>query len=64
MTGKVLEDVKTRHHESPRYIYKSVQGDGRLIAGAPVINHTDEELILLESLVHRKPPFVGSGNRY
>ncbi|MCP3954007.1 MAG: FecR domain-containing protein [Desulfobacterales bacterium] len=64
VTGKALEDVKTRHHESPRYIYKSVRGNGRLIARAPVINHTDEELILLESMVHRKPPFVGSGSSY
>ena len=27
-------------------------------AKAPVINHTDAELILLESLVWRQPPFV------
>ena len=31
---------------------------------APVVNHTDAELTLLESLVGRKPPFSGSGYRY
>jgi len=64
VTGKSLENIQTRHHESPRYIYKSLRADGRLIARAPVINHTDAELILLESLVNRKPPFVGSEGSY
>ena len=64
VTGKVLEDVNTRHHESPRYIYQLVRSDGRFIARAPVINHTDAELILLESLVNRKPPFVGTEGSY
>jgi hypothetical protein len=26
-----------------------------------VVNHTDAELILLESMVGRRPPFAGSG---
>ena len=56
-TGKLLETIATTHHESPRYIYP---GDsGRLIETAPVIDHTDDELIMLESLVGRSPPFVG-----
>ncbi len=56
-TGRLLETVKTTHHDSPRFIYP---GDsGRLIETAPVINHTDEELVLLESLVGRTPPFGG-----
>jgi len=62
--GETLEDIKTRHHESPRYIHKSPLANGRLIAKAPVINHTDAELILLESLVGRKPPFADSGKYY
>jgi hypothetical protein len=49
------ETVKTRHHEAPRYIDASGS-----ITPAAVINHTDAELILLESMVGRKPPFVGS----
>jgi hypothetical protein len=28
-----------------------------MLMGAPVVNHTDAELILLESLVGRRPPF-------
>jgi hypothetical protein len=50
-----VETVKTRHHEAPRYIDASGS-----ITPAAVINHTDAELILLESMVGRKPPFVGS----
>ncbi len=51
------EHIVARHHEYPRYIYAS--GDTQKIIGhAPMINHTDAELILLESLVGRKPPFA------
>ncbi len=64
LSGKVLESVSTRHHESPRFIYKSPDDDGQLISPAPVINHTDAELILIESLVGRKPPFTDSGGHY
>jgi hypothetical protein len=64
ITGKPLEDIKTRHHDSPRYIYKSPLANGSLIEKAPVVNHTDAELILLESMVGRKPPFINSGKYY
>jgi hypothetical protein len=50
------ETVRSRHHDEPRYIYP--KGMPRMIEKAPVINHTDAELILLESLVGRKPPFM------
>ena len=49
------ETVRTRHHDQPRYIY--AKGMPRMIEIAPVINHTDAELVLLESLVGRKVPF-------
>jgi hypothetical protein len=49
------ETVRTRHHDEPRYIYP--KGMPRMIEKAPVINHTDAELVLLESLVGRKVPF-------
>ena len=62
--GGARESYSTRHHESPRYIY----GDGRkrAIVPAGVANHTDSELILLESLVGRGPPqsFMDSPVRY
>jgi hypothetical protein len=58
------ETYSTAHHESPKYIY----GDGRqdAVVSAPVINHTDSELIMLEGLVGRRPPpnFMQSPFRY
>jgi len=58
------ETYSTTHHDSPRYIY----GDGRrqAIAPANVSNHTDAELVLLESLVGRSPPstFMDSPFKY
>ena len=52
------ETVKTRHHEQPRYIFG--RGAKELVTRAPVINHTDSELILLESMVGRRPPFLNT----
>jgi len=52
----VHETVRTEHHDQPRYLYPA--GVAARIVRAPVINHTDAELILLESLVGREPPFV------
>ncbi|HKA46336.1 MAG TPA: hypothetical protein VKF40_30365 [Burkholderiales bacterium] len=53
---KAAETVRTRHHDQPRYIYP--KGMPRRIEKAPVVNHTDAELVLLESLVGRKVPFT------
>lgn len=55
------ETVRTRHHEQPRYIMAA--GAPAMVMQAPVINHTDAELILLEGIVGRQPPFVGEGFR-
>jgi hypothetical protein len=52
----IREIIETTHHESPRFIYGGESG--KPIEKGPVINHTDEELIMLESLVGRKPPFM------
>ena len=36
-----------------------------MVAPAKLINHTDDELVMLENLVGRWPPFYGqSGLRY
>ena len=51
------EVVKTRHHDQPRYVM--AMGAPQMLMQAPVINHTDAELTLLESLTGRKPPFAG-----
>jgi hypothetical protein len=39
-------------------------GAPQMLMQAPVINHTDAELTMLESLVGRRPPFTGSGRTY
>jgi hypothetical protein len=49
------ETVHTRHHEQPRYVY--AKGAARMMMKAPVVNHTDAELSMLESLVGRHVPF-------
>ncbi len=64
------QTVKTVHHEAPRYIYasRSASPTHHIIVKAPVVNHTDAELIRLESLVYRQPPFAsrrgGGGGGY
>jgi hypothetical protein len=52
------ETITTRHHEAPRYVNLMDTGAG-LIEKAKVINHTDDELYMLEWLVGRRPPFEG-----
>ena len=62
--GGARASYSTTHHESPKYIY----GDGRkdAIVPAGVSNHTDAELIMLESLAGRTPPpgFMESPFKY
>jgi hypothetical protein len=53
------ETVRTTHHEQPRYIMG--RGAPRMVTPAPMLNHSDAELELLESLVGREPPFAGKG---
>lgn len=53
--GKHLETVTTKHHDSPRYIYPAHAVNR--IEAAPVVNHTDAELRMLEALVNRTPTF-------
>ena len=49
------ETIRSKHHDQPRYVMAS--GAPQMIMGAAVVNHTDAELILLEGLVGRRPPF-------
>ncbi len=53
--GTHLETVNTTHHDQPRFIYPP--GAPRAIESAPVIDHSDVELRMLEALVGRRPPF-------
>ncbi len=59
----VVRDIVTTHHDKPVYILPSAS-QGKLIVTAPVIDHSDSELDLIESLVGRKPPFDGGGYKY
>ena len=55
----VAIDITTRYHDKPVYVYPSRMMGNNLIVGAPVINHSDVELDLIERLVGRRAPFVG-----
>lgn len=62
----INEAVNTKHHEAPRYVL--AQCAGKPILPAPMLNHTDDELEMLDALVGRKTPFAvqnnGSGGGY
>jgi len=47
------ERIVTRHHDAPRYVLRA----GNRIRPAPFINHSDVELMLIETLVGRVTPF-------
>lgn len=51
--------VKTTHHESPLWL-DDRSGVMKAEKG-PFMNHTDDELIMLEKLTGRVPPFVAMG---
>jgi hypothetical protein len=57
---QAAETVRTQHHEQPRYVM--AKGAPQMILRAPVVNHTDAELVLLESLVGRSVPFAQDGS--
>lgn len=59
---KRVERIETRYHDHPILIHN----DAAMPTMAPhaVINHTDSELVLLENLVGRWPPFYGSTGIY
>ena len=50
------ETIVAKQHDRPIYIL-SKERKGRNIRNAPVINHTDQELALIETLVGREPAF-------
>lgn len=56
--GRLLERLTTEHHDSPRYIHPP--GGAKTIEPAPVFDHTDDELKMLEWAVGRDVPF-GNG---
>ena len=58
-TPENKETITSKHHDDPRYI--TAAGE---IQKAPFINHTDEELMLIETLVGRVPPFTLFNDSY
>ncbi|KIL97620.1 hypothetical protein CCC_00681 [Paramagnetospirillum magnetotacticum MS-1] len=50
------EEVRTRHHDAPRQFFPA--GHDPVMEPYKVINHTDEELVMLEALLGRVPPFM------
>jgi hypothetical protein len=50
------ESIKPTHHDQPKYIRQ--EGQQSFIEPAPFINHDDEELLLIETLVGRKTPYL------
>ena len=56
----LITDVETSHHDMPLYIV-SEPVRGKFVFPAPVINHSDQELALIEALVGRKTPFAQTG---
>lgn len=57
--GMAPQVIKTTHHESP--VWLDDKAGSMKIEPGPFLNHTDAELIVLESLVGRKPAFWNSG---
>lgn len=50
------EEVENHHHETPRIVFPGPHGP--VMEAIRVQNHTDAELVMLESLFGRLPPFV------
>lgn len=55
--------VESKHHDRPLYIVNDAE-QGKSIRNAPFINHTDQELALIEALVGRTTPFVFENDAY
>ncbi|MBI5431013.1 MAG: FecR domain-containing protein [Nitrosomonadales bacterium] len=55
--------VESKHHDRPLYIVSDAER-GKNIRNAPFINHTDQELTLIEALVGRTTPFVFENDSY
>jgi hypothetical protein len=60
------ETVAASHHNKPLYIIGGAKNRGKSIRPAPFIDHTDQELALIEALVGRTLPqtFIFPDKRY
>ena len=57
------EIINATRHDRPIYILAKA-ARGKNIRNAPFVNHTDQELMLIETLVGRNPPFVFPKDSY
>jgi len=57
------EDIRSRHHDAPRYVLAKPH-NGQRIVPAAFQWHTDMELMTLEALVGREVPFKLEGMEY
>lgn len=55
--------VESKHHDRPLYIVTDAEA-GKNIRNAPMIDHTDQELALIEALVGRVTPFIFENDAY
>jgi len=66
----VKESILSQHHDAPRYVLGPAAQRSKRIVAAPFKDHDDLELMLIETLVGRTPPFslfdesYGSSRRY
>jgi len=58
------DTVEATHHDRPLFITAEKGKAGNNIRSAGYRDHTDQELMLIETLVGRTPPFVFSGGGY
>lgn len=58
--GMVPKALTTKHHEQPLFLGPG--GGTMAVEPGPFRNHSDDELVLLESLVGREPPFLKDAN--
>jgi len=56
------ERYSTTHHDKPMYIHNDMKMP-KMMVPASVINHSDDELTLLEALVGRTPPAWEQGGK-
>lgn len=57
---ELTQTVNATHHDKPLFVKSKTKGDPFEKAG--MMNHSDSELIELESLVGRQPPFYDPNN--
>jgi hypothetical protein len=57
------ETIMAKQHDRPIYILSN-EAKGKNIRNAPFINHTDQELALIETLVGREPAFIFAKEAY